>query len=158
MYIWLRPLWCHQQATHFSVVFAAISAINFDGKSISKRVLKQSVPEQVRAKIEIKEHCQRRHTSQTTFLLSAVNIESASQFSFLPSKPCFFPLRPSFEFMVHQGKPTISNLVFSPPMNQTLVSATLVDEPELSLHVKLPPPFFGCCCLTTKQDNETRND
>ncbi|CAH3189682.1 unnamed protein product [Porites evermanni] len=48
------------------------------------------------------------------FCLSAVSIESASQFSFLSSKPCYFPLRPSFEFMVHQGKPTISNLVLSP--------------------------------------------
>ena len=99
---------------------------------------------------------QYRHTSQTTFLLSAVSIESASQFSFLPSKPCYFPLRPAFEFMVHQGKPTISNLVLSPPMNKTLVSATLVVEPELNLHVKLPPPFSGCCCLRIKQDNETK--
>ena len=60
--------------------------------------------------------------------------------------------------MVHQGKPTISNLVLSPPINQTLVSAKLVVKPELNLHVKLPPPFFGCCCLTIKQDNETRNE
>ena len=58
--------------------------------------------------------------------------------------------------MVHQGKPTISYLVLSPPMNQTLVSATLVVEPELNLHVKLPPPFFGCCCLRIKQNNESK--
>ena len=44
--------------------------------------------------------------------------------------------------MEHQGKPTISNLVLSPPMNKTLVSATLVVEPELNLHVKLPPFFW----------------
>ncbi|CAH3187385.1 unnamed protein product [Porites evermanni] len=48
------------------------------------------------------------------------------------------------------------NLVLSPPMNQTLVSATLVVEPELSLHVKLPPPFFGCCCLRIKLNNESK--
>ena len=58
--------------------------------------------------------------------------------------------------MVHRDKPTISNLVLSPPMNQTLVSATLVVERELNLHMKLPPPFFGCCCLRIKQDNEAK--
>lgn len=58
--------------------------------------------------------------------------------------------------MVHQGKHTISNLVLSPRMNKTLVSATLVVEPELNLHVKLPPLFFGCCCLRIKQGNETK--
>ena len=79
-----------------------------------------------------------------------MSIESASQFSFLPSKPCYFPHRPALEIMVHQGKPTISNLVLSPPMNQTLVSATLVVEPELNLHVKLPPPFFWLLLFKNK--------
>ena len=58
--------------------------------------------------------------------------------------------------MVHQGKPTISNLVLSPPMNKTLVSATLVVEPECEFACEIGSPFFGCCCLRTKQDNETK--
>lgn len=58
--------------------------------------------------------------------------------------------------MVHQGEPTISNLVLSPSINQTLVSATLVVEPELNLHVELPPLFFGCRCLRIKQNNESK--
>lgn len=55
------------------------------------------------------------------------------------SSAFYRPLRPLFEFMVHQGRPTISNLVLSPPMNQRLVSATIAVEPELNLHEKLPP-------------------
>ena len=52
--------------------------------------------------------------------------------------------------MVHQGKPTISNLVLSLRLNKTLVSATLVVEPELNLHVKLPPLFFWLLLFKNK--------
>ena len=54
--------------------------------------------------------------------------------------------------MVHQGEPTISNLVLSPSINQTMVSATLVVEPELNLRVELPPLFFRLLLFKNKTE------
>ena len=85
-------------------------------------------------KSDINEHCQ-------GVILQKQLVCFCKCISFKPfnAKTNLFSLKSAFEFIVHQGKPTI-NLALSPLMDQRLVSALmLVIEPELSLHL------YFCC-------------
>ena len=78
----------------------------------------------IRAKIEIREQFSVRLSSQTSLLMSCymsgdMFLQSASQFGFLPSKPCLFPPKSSLEFVLHHVKPKFISLPVKFPVDRS---------------------------------------